>query len=249
MAGNSSRPGTSVATRLLNIVMAFDEKHRALTLTELAARADVTVPTTHRLVTELVSAGALKRLGDGRFVIGRRLWEVGLLAPVEGRLTEVANPFLSDVYAATLATVHLGIRDGNQVLYLQRLAGRASVPIVSTVGSRLPLHCTGVGKVLLAYAPRHVQVTVLASLPRVTAHTITSAHVLHAQLERVKRDAVATTAEEMSLGACSLAVPVVRASDDQVVAAIGVVVPTLKRNRQRLLGALQVAARSVGRLL
>ena len=53
----------------------------------------------------------------------------------------------------------------------------------------------------------------------------------------------------MSLGACSLAVPVVQRSDDSVVAAIGVVVPTLKRDRQRLLGALQVAARGIGRLL
>jgi DNA-binding IclR family transcriptional regulator len=53
----------------------------------------------------------------------------------------------------------------------------------------------------------------------------------------------------MSLGACSLAVPVVQASDDAVVASIGVVVATLKRDRQRLLGALQVAARGIGRML
>jgi DNA-binding IclR family transcriptional regulator len=53
----------------------------------------------------------------------------------------------------------------------------------------------------------------------------------------------------MSLGACSLAVPVVRQSDGAVVAAIAVVVPSLKRDRQRLLGALQVAARGIGRLL
>jgi DNA-binding IclR family transcriptional regulator len=60
---------------------------------------------------------------------------------------------------------------------------------------------------------------------------------------------VATTSEEMSLGACSLAVPVVQASDGAVTAAIGVVVATLKRDRQRLLGALQVGAKGIGRLL
>jgi DNA-binding IclR family transcriptional regulator len=177
------------------------------------------------------------------------LWEAGLLAPIEGRLTQVAEPFLYDVYAATLATVHLAVRDGDQVLYLQRLAGRASVPIVSTVGSRLPMHCTGVGKVLLAHAPGEVQERVVAGLVRITRHTITSPVVLRRQLERVRHDGIATTAEEMSMGACSLAVPVVKASDDAVAAAIGVVVPTLKRDRQRLLGALQVAARGIGRLL
>jgi DNA-binding IclR family transcriptional regulator len=164
-------------------------------------------------------------------------------------LRQVAEPFLHDVYAATLATVHLAIREGDEVLYLERMMGRASVPIVSRVGSRLPMHCTGVGKVLLAHAPAEIQVRVFAGLTRITPYTIVAQPVLAAQLERIRRDGVATTSEEMSLGACSLAVPVIRSSDDTVAAAIGVVVPNLKRDRQRLLGALQVAARGIGRLL
>ncbi|MBJ7462487.1 MAG: helix-turn-helix domain-containing protein [Mycolicibacterium sp.] len=249
MAGNTSVPGTTVAARLLAMVAAFDERHRALTLTELAQRAGLTVPTASRLAGELVAGAALERRADGRFVVGRLLWEAGLQAPVEGRLKQVAEPFLYDVYAATLATVHLAVRDGAQVLYLSRMSGRASVPIVSTVGSRLPMHSTGVGKVLLAHAPADVREQVSAALVRVTAKTITSPAVLDAQLERIRRDGVAVTVEEMSIGACSMAVPVIRASDNAVAAAIGVVVPTLKRDRQRLLGALQVAARGIGRLL
>ncbi len=249
MAGNTSAPGVTVTARLLAVIAAFDERHRSLALTELAHRADIPVPTAHRLVREMVAGGALARRGDGRYVVGRLLWEAGLLAPVEGRLKQVAEPFLHDVYAATLATVHLAVRDGHQVLYLERMSGRASVPIVSTVGSRLPMHCTGVGKVLLAHAPREVQETVCSNLIRITAHTVTQPRVLLAQLERIRREGVATTSEEMSVGACSMAVPVVQASDDAVAAAIGVVVPSLKRDRQRLLGALQVAARGIGRLL
>ena len=249
MAGNSSAPGASVTSRLLAVIAAFDEKHRSLSLTEVAHRAGVPVPTAHRLVAELVTGGALARRDDGRYVVGPLLWEAGLLAPVRGRLTQVADPFLSDVYAATLATVHLAVRDGNQVLYLQRLAGRATVPIVSTVGSRLPMHCTGVGKVLLAHAPRDVQLNVFASLTRMTPYTITNPAVLEEQLRRITREGVATTVEEMSIGACSLAVPIRQESDNELAAALGVVVPTLKRDRQRLLGALQVAARGIGRLL
>ncbi|KWX21325.1 IclR family transcriptional regulator [Mycolicibacterium wolinskyi] len=249
MAGNTSVPGATVASRLLAIIAAFDERHRALTLTELAQRANLALPTASRLAGELVAGAALDRRADGRYVIGRLLWEAGLRAPVEGRLKQAAEPFLHDVYAATLATVHLAVRDGPQVLYLERMSGRASVPIVSTVGSRLPLHCTGVGKVLLAHAPKDVERQALANLTRVTPYTITTPNVLVAQLEQIRRDGVATTVEEMSLGACSMAVPVIRASDDTVAAAIGVVVPTLKRDRQRLLGALQVAARGIGRLL
>jgi DNA-binding IclR family transcriptional regulator len=249
MAGNTSRPGVTVTSRLLAIVGAFDERHRSLSLSELAHRADLPVTTTHRLAVELVAGHALQRREEGRFEVGRLLWDAGLLAPVEGRLRQVAEPFLHDIYAATLATVHLAVREGDEVLYLERMMGRASVPIVSSVGSKLPMHCTGVGKVLLAHAPAEIQNRVFARLTRITPYTIVAQPVLAAQLERVRRDGVATTSEEMTLGACSLAVPVSRASDQNVAAAIGVVVPNLKRDRQRLLGALQVAARGIGRLL
>jgi DNA-binding IclR family transcriptional regulator len=249
MAGNTSAPGASVASRVLAVIGTFDERHRSLSLSEIARRAGIPLPTAHRLVGELVDGGALDRQDDGRYVIGRLVWEAGLLAPVQGRLRQVAEPFLHDVYAATMATVHLAVRDGEEVLYLHRMQGRTSVPIVSTVGTRLPMHCTGVGKVLLAHAPSDVAERALGRLTRVTPYTITRADVLQAQLARIRRDGVATTSEEMSIGACSLAVPVIQASDDTVVAAIGVVVATLKRDRQRLLGALQVAARGIGRLL
>jgi DNA-binding IclR family transcriptional regulator len=231
------------------MIGAFDESHRNLALSDLARRAGLALPTAHRLAGELVAGGALQRNTDGRYVVGRLLWEAGLLAPVAGVLRQVAEPFLHDVYAATLATVHLAVRDGDQVLYLERMMGRASVPIVSSVGSRLPMHCTGVGKVLLAHAPQDVQARVFANLTRVTPYTIVQRSVLSSQLDRIRRGGVASTTEEMSLGACSLAVPVIRSSDDAVAAAIGVVVPNLKRDRQRLLGALQVAAHGIGRQL
>ena len=103
--------------------------------------------------------------------------------------------------------MHLAVRDGTEVLYLDRLRGSTSVPIVSTVGSRLPLHATGVGKVLLAHAPAPVQQQVLADLPRITPYTVTQPGRLRRQLAQARRDDYATTVEEMSLGACSVAVP------------------------------------------
>ena len=224
---------------------AFDDDHRRLTLTELAGRAGLPMPTAHRLAAELVAWGALERTSGGAFVIGRRLWDVGLLAPVQAGLVETASPYLHDLYGATLATVHLAVRDGAEVLYLDRLSGSVSVPVVSTIGSRLPMHATGVGKVLLAHAPAEVQDAVLTDLPRITAYTLTQPGRLRRQLRQVLRDDYATTSEEMSLGACSVAVPI--RQRDAVVAALGIVVPSLKRDKVRLVAALQVAARGIGR--
>src|SRR6478735_5119923 len=137
MAGNVSTPGASVTSRALALVGAFDEDHRRLSLSDLAGRAGLPVATAHRLVGELVAWGALSRTATGEYVVGRRLWDVGLLAPVQTGLRQLASPYLHDLYGATLATVQIGVRDGSAVLYLDRLAGHASVPVVSSVGSRL----------------------------------------------------------------------------------------------------------------
>ena len=248
MAGNLSEPGASVTSRVLGLLDAFDAEHRRLTLTELARRADLPLATAHRLVGELERWGGLKRGPDGGYVVGRRLWDLGLLAPVEYELRRIASPFLQDLYGATLATVHLGELDGTSVIYLDRLSGHASVPVVSRMGSRLPLHATGVGKVLLAHAADDVRDAVLANLTRITPYTITQPGRLREQLRRVHRDGYAQTCEEMSLGACSVAVPVF-GPGDVVVAALGLVVADLKRDRPRLIAALQMAARGITRSL
>jgi DNA-binding IclR family transcriptional regulator len=238
----------SVTSRALDLLGAFDPDHRRLTLTELATRAGLPLATAHRLIAELQRWGALDRLSSGEYVIGRRLWDLGLLAPVQSGLGQAASPFLHDLYGATLATVHLAVRDGTEVLYIDRLAGHVSVPVVSRIGSRLPLHATGVGKVLLAFAPPAVIDAVLSDLSRVTPYTVRNPARLRAQLERVRVDGYATTGDEMSLGASSVAVPV-RAAGDEVVAALGIVVPDLRREKPRLVSALQVAARGISRTL
>lgn len=246
MAGGS-QPGASLVDRALDVLAAFDEGHRGLPLGELADRAGLAPATTLRIARRLVDRGALERRDDGRYVVGRMLWDVGLLAPVQTGLRQIAAPFLQDLQAATRATVHLAERDGDRVLYLDRLSGRASVPVVSRVGSRLPMHATGVGKVLLAHAPDDVRRRVLSDLTRVTPYTITSPAIVRRQLARVLREGYATTADEMSLGACSVAVPI--RSGEEVVASLGIVVASLRRDRPRLVAALQVAAEGIRREL
>jgi DNA-binding IclR family transcriptional regulator len=247
MAGNNTgAPGASVTSRVLALLGAFDSRSRSLTLSELARRADLPLTTAHRLVGELVAWGALTRQPSGEYVVGRRLWDLGLLAPDRNGLRQVAAPFLHDLYATTLATTALAVRDGTQALNIDRLSGRASVAIPSDVGSRVPLHATGVGKVLLAYAPPDVQADVLSNLKRLTPYTVTQPGLLRQQLSRVRRDGFAQSNEEMSLGACSVAVPIRRA-DGTVVAALGVVVPDLRRNRPRMIAALSVAAQGIAR--
>ena len=251
MAGRSSTPGRSVTSRALAVLGAFDTGAPRLSLSEIAERSAMPLTTVHRLLGELTDWGALQRRPDGRYEIGRRLWDLGLLAPVQLELRQVAAPFLLDVHTATRDTVHLAVRDGLCALYVERISGRESVPVVSQVGSRLPLHATGVGKVLLAAAPDDVLDRMLGALTRETRHTIADPPRLRREIAEVRRRGSARTAEEMTLGAASVAVPVTveQAGTPVVAAALGIVVPSSRRDTARLVPVLEVAARGIGREL
>jgi DNA-binding IclR family transcriptional regulator len=251
MAGRSGTPGRSVTSRALAVLDAFGTDAPRLTLSEVAERSGTPLTTTHRLLAELTDWGALSRRSDGRYEIGRKLWDLGLLAPVQSELRQVAAPFLSDVHTTIRDTVHLAVRDGLSALYVERISGRESVPVVSQVGSRLPLHATGVGKVLLAAAPPEVVEQAMQALTRQTRHTVVEPGRLRRELAEILRRRYARTSEEMSPGTASLAVPVQveRPAGPLVVAALGIVVPPHRRDLPRLVPVLEVAARGIGREL
>jgi len=104
VAGNTSVPGTTVTSRLLAIVGAFDERHRSMTLTELARRSGTRVPTAHRLVGELVAGGALQRLTDGRYAPGPLTWQADVAWLVRGGAEP--EPWLRR-YSDRLASAHV----------------------------------------------------------------------------------------------------------------------------------------------
>lgn len=242
MAGNVGTPGASVTSRVLALLTSFDERHRELSLSQLASRAELPQATAYRLVRELVKGEALIRTERGTYAIGRRMWSLGLLATEQAELRRIASPFLHDVYSVTHATVHLTIIEQSEALCIARLRGNRSAP-VGDIGVRLPLHATAVGKVLLAHAHEDLRTQVMRSLKRVTPHTITHPGLLRAQLNEARRQRYATSHQEMVMGIESIAVPILRG--DKVVAAFGVLVPELDRNQLHFLRILKVATRSI----
>ncbi|WP_213451996.1 IclR family transcriptional regulator [Rhizomonospora bruguierae] len=249
MAPGVRTAGSSVTSRALAILAAFDIERPVLTLTDIARRTDLPLPTVHRLVGELAAWGALTRGPDGGYRIGVRLWEVALLSPLHTRLREIAVPFLHDLYETTRENIHLAVRNGTEALYIEKFTGHRAVPIISRVGGRLPLHATGVGKALLAFSgPAFVASYLHDPLPRCTPYTITEPGRLAGELALVRRRGWAQTREEMTLGSCSVAVPVLD-PDGTVTASLGIVVHSLRANLERLVPALRGAARDVaGRL-
>ena len=245
MAGRISRPGQSVVSRVLAIVDTFDITHPRQSLSEISRRTGLPLATTHRLVNELVSWRGLDRRDDGHYEIGVRLWEVGLLSPLHMRLREIALPFLQTLYEATRENVHLAVRDGNEALYVEKLVGHRSVPIISRNGGRLPLHATGVGKALLAHESPEVRLDYLARpLPRPTCYTIVEPGRLIADLENTVKRGYAVTVEEMTLGTCSVAAPILDHAG-RPVAAVGAVVHSVRVEPGKLAPLIRLTAEGI----
>ena len=142
--------GESMIARVARVLRAFDAEHDALTLTELASRTGLPMATTHRIIRDLLTEGLLERHGS-RYLIGTALWERGELARISLHFREATLPYLLTLYEATSENVHLAVREGLDALYVARLVGPHSVPTISRMGGRLPLHTTGVGRALLAF--------------------------------------------------------------------------------------------------
>lgn len=249
MAGNTTQPGQSVTARALALLGAFDVAHPRLSLSEMARRAGLPLATTHRLAGELEAWRALDRDDESYYRIGLRLWEAGLLAPVSSRLREIALPFMQDLYEANRENIHLAVRDGFDALYVEKLAGHRSVPIISRIGARLPLHATGVGKALLAFAePPFIRAYCERPLPRYTRYTIAERGRLLRELNRTAERGYAETNEEMTLGSCSVAVPIHHDTGSPT-ASLGFVVHSNRADLPKLVPALRAAAAGISRRL
>jgi DNA-binding IclR family transcriptional regulator len=241
--------GVTAVGKALGILDAFEAEAARLTLSDLAARCRLPVSTTHRLVTELVSWGALERGSDGRYTLGLRLWELGALAPRALGLRQCAMPVLEDLYEATHENVQLCVREGQEVVFIERISGRQAVGVVSRVGGRLPAHATSGGQVMLAYAPPATRRQALAGpLPAYTPKTITDPDRLRSVLAEIRRSGFVVCDGHVTLDALAVAAPI-RGVGDVVVAAVSVVVPSVPGAEVPLVPAVVAAARGISRSL
>jgi DNA-binding IclR family transcriptional regulator len=242
-------PGQSVVSKALAILGAFTQAEPELRLVDVSRITGLPAPTTHRLIAELVAWGALERLSDRSYRVGMRLWEVGSLSPTSRTLREIARPHMQDLYETTRENVHLAVRHDVQALYVEKFFGRRSISVPTHIGNRLPLHSTGVGKVLLAYSPAAVRDRVLRSrLPRFTPNTIVAPGILSRVLDEVRRTGLATCVEELTMGAYALAAPIYDGRG-KTVAALSLVMRSAPGQPDRMAPAVRAAAGHISREL
>ncbi|NEK56466.1 IclR family transcriptional regulator [Geodermatophilus sabuli] len=238
-----------MTVRALAILDAFSADQPVLTLTDVSRRSGLPLSTVHRLTAELLRWGALDRGADGGYRIGLRLWQVAVLAPRATGLRDAALPFLEDLSQVTRENAQLGVREGTELLFVERIAGRCAVPVLTRTGARFPLHASGLGLALLAHAPADEQEAVLARpLAGYTPWTLTRPDAVRAALADVRRLGHAVSDRQVTTDALSVAAPV-RDARGEVRAAVSVVVRARGARVESLAALVTSAARGIGRAL
>jgi DNA-binding IclR family transcriptional regulator len=228
------------------MLRSFTEDDPDLDLAGLASRSGLPRSTAHRLAGELVVLGLLERTPTG-YSVGTALWEIGELSPVSLRLRERALPHLLTLYEATGENVHLAMLAGTEALYVARLTGVGSIPTLSRMGGRLPLHTTGVGKALLATRDEKWLAEYFRTpRERETIHSVIEEADLRKEIARAREFGYATTRQEMTLGNVSIAASI-PAVAGLPIAAVGVVTHLARGDESRIAPLVMRTAAEIGR--
>jgi len=232
------------ALALLNRIA--ESPDEGATLTELAQQVGLPSSTAHRLLTTLEQERYVRFDHEGR------LWSVGVQAFVTGcaftktrSLVGLARAHMRHLMEDSGETVNLAVEDEGEAVYLAQVECRQMMRVFARPGSRVPLHCSAVGKAILSAASDKTLSKILhqRGMPRLTVKTITSPSALRADLDRVRSAGYAIDDEEHAVGLRCIAAPIFGETGDCIGAA-SASGPTARIGEERIaqLGALVLKA-------
>ena len=220
----------------LKILEVFLNEERELGISELAQLSGMNVSTTHHIVSTLTSKGYLRQKHHhGPYLLGFKFLEIGNSVKSQLHIGEVARPFLKKLNDLVDESTNLAIVDSNQAVYIEQIESSQTLRIFTKVGKRVPLHCTGVGKLFLAYMKDDQFKAFLGNqeLTPSTPNTITSIDKLKKELSTIREHGYALDKEEKEAGITCIAAPI-KNSESALVAAISVSGPSSRFNDGRL---------------
>jgi DNA-binding IclR family transcriptional regulator len=241
---------SSSLTKAIDIIEATVHPTAASTTAQLAAMLGLAKPTAHRLVGTLRELGFLQRdPGSGQLIEGNRLVALSLNVLASAARRGPRHSILDALAEKTGETANLGVMAAGQVVYVDRVETKWPLGLRFDAGSRVPIHCTALGKMFLSHMPERQRRKYLTTLPltRYTENTHTDPESLERDLERIRADGVSFDNCEFMSGVVCLAVPVL-GPDSRVVAGIAFSAPEARltvEEARRHVPALMEAARKM----
>jgi len=227
--------------RGLRLLQIFSEAPHGLTAKQVANLSRLPVSTVHRFLVNLDRAGFLNCSGDGMYHLGIACFAIGHAALGQLDIRRLSLPYLQELNHQTRETIHLTVRHGLTAVYVEKLDSPEPLRIHSRIGAGVPLYCTAVGKIMLAYLPKEEQDSVIQQLDlkRLTPNTVGSLQELQTELYRVRKNGYACDMEEHELHIRCIAAPI-RDHAGEVHASLSLTAPMVRMpvNRLRQLAPL-----------
>jgi DNA-binding IclR family transcriptional regulator len=217
--------GSSAAKALTVLEVVINADGGVLGVTDVALASGLPRSTAHRLLTTLVERGFVEHVAS-KYRVGGRFFELSEYSrrSCYGDLRDLAADHLEQLFEATGATVLLGVLDGRDLLYVEKINGPGGCRHPARVGGRGPVTATALGKAMLAFSPAGViEQHLRVPLPRPTPYAVAAPGLLRDQLVETRRTGVAFDHEECRLGFAAVAAPIVVGRE--VRAAVSVTVP------------------------
>ena len=239
------RENVPSVTKALQLLEAFRSSGTVVGVSEIARLADVPKSTAFRLLAHLEKSGFVERRGRG-YSLGQRLFELGNSVPVcrPRGLRDVAMPHLSDLFVATGSVVHLGVLEGTDVVYLEKIFGRTTLQVPTMVGGRMPASSCALGKAILAINGREAIAPVLAKgLSRLTPYSISDPAASCSSSARCAPRASPTTAKRSCSGWSASRLPIV--AQGRAIAAVSVSSRTARFNAAVVAAQVRATAKRI----
>lgn len=196
--------------RAISILKLFSEARKEMKLTDIADELDLNKSTVHGIISTLRYHGFIEQDEETqKYRLGVYLIKLGDLVSNSIDIIEIARPIINEVSMNLNETVHLSRLDKNELIYLDKVESSQSIRIFTTIGSRRPAYCTGMGKALLAYTDLNKLDELLPEeLHAFTPYTITDKEILIKELYSIREEGYAIDNQESDMGLRCVAVPV-----------------------------------------
>ncbi|ARK32581.1 IclR family transcriptional regulator [Halalkalibacter krulwichiae] len=207
-----------------------------LSIKEVSERMGLSKSTVHGIIKTLEFKGFLAQdQEDQKYKLGMKLFELGNSVSKNLDIASIARPIIQELVDKVKETVHLVILDRGEAIYVEKVEGSHSLSIYSQIGKRAPIHCTGVGKAILAFRPENEidQLLSEATLTTFTDKTMTDKEQIIEHLRQVKKQGYAIDDEEIEIGLRCIAAPIFNHKGESV-ASISCAAPTTRFNDERL---------------
>jgi len=224
--------------KALDLLELLSDKEKEMSITEISKELHMGISTVHRILTTLKCRDYIvQNRQTSKYMLGAKLFTLGYKVQNRKKLIKVAMPFLQELSKYTNETINFAILEDREVICLYKIESKEMLRAGIDLGTKIPAHCTSLGKVLLAFLPENEFMMLYSNnnekLPTFTPNTISSVEELRKYLKKIKKQGYAIDEEEFKTGVNCLGVPIIN-NEGRAIASISISGPIPRFNLSKI---------------